>query len=145
MNIEIANRLVVLRKQSGLSQEDVAEKLGISCEAVSKWERAESAPDIDNLIRISKIYHVSLDALLNTDGASTSGTSYASQNNQYTVIKDSKITKEQDTTTKKKVTAFPYHILVVILYLFMGFSFDLWHPGWIIFLTIPLAEYFTRR
>ena len=43
MNIEIANRLVNLRKANGLSQEALAEKLGISRQAVSKWERAEAS------------------------------------------------------------------------------------------------------
>ena len=45
MNIEIANRLVHLRKSNHLSQEALAEKLGISRQAVSKWERAEASPD----------------------------------------------------------------------------------------------------
>ena len=67
MNIEIANRLVQLRKQHGLSQEELAEKLGISRQAISKWERAESSPDTDNLISIAKLYNVSLDELLKTD------------------------------------------------------------------------------
>ena len=48
MNIEIANRLVNLRKSNYLSQEALAEKLGISRQAVSKWERAEASPDTDN-------------------------------------------------------------------------------------------------
>ncbi len=67
MNIEIANRLVELRKKSGLSQEELADKLGLSRQAVSKWERAEASPDTDNLICLAKIYGVSLDDLLNTD------------------------------------------------------------------------------
>ncbi len=67
MNIEIANRLVELRKKNGLSQEELAEKLGLSRQAVSKWERAESSPDTDNLICLAKLYNVSLDDLLNTD------------------------------------------------------------------------------
>lgn len=67
MNIEIANRLVELRKKSGYSQEQLAEKLGLSRQAVSKWERAESSPDTDNLICLAKLYGVSLDELLNTD------------------------------------------------------------------------------
>ena len=67
MNIEIANRLVELRKKSGLSQEDLAEKLGLSRQAVSKWERAEASPDTDNLIVLAKLYGVSLDDILNTD------------------------------------------------------------------------------
>lgn len=67
MNIEIANRLAELRKKSGLSQEQLAEKLGLSRQAVSKWERAEASPDTDNLICLAKLYNVSLDDLLNTD------------------------------------------------------------------------------
>ena len=64
MNLEIANRLVALRKENNLSQEALAEKLGISRQAVSKWERAEASPDTDNLIALAKLYHVSLDELL---------------------------------------------------------------------------------
>ncbi|MDY5440655.1 MAG: helix-turn-helix domain-containing protein [Candidatus Enteromonas sp.] len=67
MNIEIANRLAQLRKQKGYSQEQLAEKLGLSRQAVSKWERAEASPDTDNLICLARIYGVSLDDLLNTE------------------------------------------------------------------------------
>lgn len=67
MNIEIANRLVNLRKQNNLSQEALAEKLGISRQAVSKWERAEASPDTDNLILLARLYGVSLDELLRTE------------------------------------------------------------------------------
>lgn len=67
MNIEIANRLVNLRKSNSLSQEALAEKLGISRQAVSKWERAEASPDTDNLILLARLYGVSLDELLRTE------------------------------------------------------------------------------
>lgn len=67
MNIEIANRLVQLRKSNNLSQEALAEKLGISRQAVSKWERAEASPDTDNLILLARLYGVSLDELLKTE------------------------------------------------------------------------------
>ena len=67
MNIEIANRLVQMRKAHGLSQEELASRLGISRQAVSKWERAESSPDTDNLIMLSRLYGVSLDQLLATE------------------------------------------------------------------------------
>lgn len=67
MNIEIANRLVKLRKLKGYSQEELANKLGISRQAVSKWERAEASPDTDNLICLAKLYNVSLDELLQSD------------------------------------------------------------------------------
>lgn len=64
MDIKTANRLYELRKKKGLSQEALAEKLGISRQSVSKWERAESSPDTDNLIALAKLYGVSLDELL---------------------------------------------------------------------------------
>ncbi|MBQ4182179.1 MAG: helix-turn-helix transcriptional regulator, partial [Bacilli bacterium] len=67
MNIEIANRLVQMRKKMGLSQEQLADKLGLSRQAVSKWERAEASPDTDNLICLAKLYGVSLDELLSTE------------------------------------------------------------------------------
>ena len=51
MNLEIAKRLADLRKQNGLSQEQLAEKIGVSRQAVSKWERSEASPDTDNIIR----------------------------------------------------------------------------------------------
>ena len=67
MTIEIADRLIKLRKQNGLSQEELADKLGLSRQAVSKWERAEASPDTDNLICLAKLYGISLDELLKTD------------------------------------------------------------------------------
>lgn len=67
MTIEIADRLIKLRKKNGYSQEEVADKLGLSRQAVSKWERAEASPDTDNLICLAKLYGISLDELLSTD------------------------------------------------------------------------------
>ena len=67
MNIEIANRLVNLRKEMGLSQEQLAEKIGVSRQAVSKWERSEASPDTDNIILLARLYNISLDDLLRTE------------------------------------------------------------------------------
>lgn len=64
MTIKLANRLTELRKEHGYSQEELADKLGVSRQAVSKWERAEASPDTDNLIELARIYGVSLDELL---------------------------------------------------------------------------------
>ncbi len=65
MTVDTANRLMQYRKKAGLSQEELADKLGVSRQAVSKWECAESSPDTDNLIALAKIYNVSLDELIN--------------------------------------------------------------------------------
>lgn len=64
MNIEIANRLRQMRNKNNLSQEELAAKMGVSRQAVSKWERAEASPDTENLILLAKLYGVSIDELL---------------------------------------------------------------------------------
>ena len=64
MNVEIAQRLAAMRREQGYSQEELAERLGLSRQAVSKWERAESSPDTGNLIALAKLYGVSIDDLL---------------------------------------------------------------------------------
>ena len=64
MDPTMAQRLVDRRKAAGLSQEALADKLGVSRQAVSKWERSESSPDTDNLIALAALYEVSLDELL---------------------------------------------------------------------------------
>jgi HTH-type transcriptional regulator/antitoxin HipB len=67
MNVDIAYRLSKLRRDRGLSQESLANQLGVSRQAVSKWERAESSPDTDNLIALAELYGMSLDDLLRGD------------------------------------------------------------------------------
>ncbi len=69
MNIKIADRLVELRKANKLSQEALAEKLGLSRQAISKWERAETSPDTDNLIALAELYGITLDELLGNSPA----------------------------------------------------------------------------
>lgn len=65
MNIETAKRLFEYRKANGYSQEELAEKIGVSRQAISKWERSESSPDTDNLIALANLYGVTIDELLN--------------------------------------------------------------------------------
>ena len=59
-----ADKLIALRKQHGLSQEQLAEKLNVSRQSVSKWEGAQSIPDINKIIQLSQIFGVSTDYLL---------------------------------------------------------------------------------
>lgn len=69
MDLAMAQRLVDRRKAAGFSQEALAAQLGVSRQAVSKWERSESSPDTDNLIALAALYGVSLDELLYGEAA----------------------------------------------------------------------------
>lgn len=67
MQMNLGNNLIEARKKSGLSQEMVAEKLGVSRQTISKWETAETPPDVYQANCLSKIYNLSLDELMNFD------------------------------------------------------------------------------
>ena len=206
MNIEIARRLVQLRKAHNLSQEQLAEKVGVSRQAVSKWERAEASPDTDNLITLSKLYGLSLDAMLfskdepelpvraaeanvseplrqegysQEQGSETDyGGGGGSTNNAWegngpgwqengcgwqengvgwqcnnTGGQGNAAEWQENganpgfhgnggTTERKRISKlmkeFPYPIFLTMLYLVLGFALGLWHPGWMIYLTIPM-------
>ena len=62
--MEISERLQQLRKKENYSQEQLAEMLGISRQAVSKWESKQGYPDINNIIKLTEIYNVSADYIL---------------------------------------------------------------------------------
>ena len=65
--MSLGNILFDARKKKGLSQEEVAEKLGVSRQTISKWETEETVPDIYQAKKLAKIYGLSLDELIDTD------------------------------------------------------------------------------
>ena len=84
--MEFQQRLYELRKQSGLSQEGLADLLGVSRQAVQKWEAGTSRPDLDNLAALGRYFNVSLDYLVTGQEAQTSPTQGTTTivNNYYT-------------------------------------------------------------
>lgn len=62
--MEFNNRLYQLRKQKGFSQEELANRLNVSRQTVSKWEVGDSTPDMEKLVAISDLFDVSLDMLI---------------------------------------------------------------------------------
>ncbi|MBR4231252.1 MAG: helix-turn-helix transcriptional regulator [Bacilli bacterium] len=65
--MEIGNKIMELRKKNGLSQEDLAEKVGVTRQTISKWELGETSPDLKQAKELSKIFNVSLDELTDND------------------------------------------------------------------------------
>ncbi len=71
----LAEKIALLRKQKGWSQEELADKMDISRQSVSKWESGQSVPDLDKIIKISNIFAVSTDYLLKEEGETEDFTS----------------------------------------------------------------------
>jgi transcriptional regulator with XRE-family HTH domain len=172
MNIETANRLLAYRKKFGYSQEQLAEKLGLSRQAVSKWERAEASPDTDNLIELARLYGISLDELVlgdEPDGMTASDIpddeeaptvpcevreeahstgSDADEDDDVEDDPDDEDDEDDDSHSPKPnesrldwwLRQFPTGVVATVIYLILGFACHAWHPGWLVFLLIPVAD-----
>ena len=60
----LADKITALRKKAGWSQEELAEQLGVTRQSVSKWEGAQSVPDMDKVVQMSRLFDVTTDFLL---------------------------------------------------------------------------------
>ncbi len=65
--MKLSEKILSLRKQSGMSQEELAEKLNVSRQAISRWEVGSAQPDAGNILQLSKLFGVTCDYLLNDD------------------------------------------------------------------------------
>ena len=116
LHMSIAEKLFQLRKKAGYSQEELAEKIFVSRQAVSKWERGEALPDTENLVALSKLYGISLDELFGTP------------------LKQ----PEKQKGNVEVWLAVPYPIVVTIAYLLWGVLTRGWAIGWTLYLTVPV-------
>jgi transcriptional regulator with XRE-family HTH domain len=133
MNEKAAKKLEYLRKQKGLTQRQLAEKIGVSRDLISKWERSETSPDTDHLVALANLYNVSIDEMINSKEEKVN--MQEAQRAEFFGYDEKSDKKKKD---YPKAYNFPFPIVVVIVYLLLGFYKNFWHPGWLIFMTIPL-------
>lgn len=133
MDIKTADRLTKLRKESGFSQEALAEKIGLSRQAISKWERAEASPDTDNLMALAELYGMTLSELLDTSMDEK-------QDDEPQEVKAKELLPVQ-VVGKKMFIYLPIVCMAIIaLYVIVGFIVGRpwWATAWLLFLTIPI-------
>ncbi len=65
--MKFADKILMLRKSRGMSQEELAEKLNVSRQAISRWEMGTAQPDVQNVLQISKLFGVTADYLINDE------------------------------------------------------------------------------
>lgn len=100
--MKFEEKMMLLRKKSMLSQEQLAEKLDVTRQTVSKWELGQSKPDMDKLTAMSKLFNVSIDVLTNDDEIIDSDTS----------VKNEEKSKLGGSVVKRK---YVLYILIAIL------------------------------
>lgn len=119
IRFEFADHLIALRRERGLSQDDIAQDLGISRQAISRWERGVSAPDTINLIALAKNYDLSLDELTGlatqtTDSCHNEGKTETRETNRKSAL-----------ARKRKLLIFVFAVIGVALV--TGFALYRWH------------------
>jgi transcriptional regulator with XRE-family HTH domain len=138
---EIGRNLQMLREKNNLTQLELAEKIGVDLLQVSQWENGVNLPDTENLLKLSKLFGVSVDHLLLQNKEKKDGSVYNEKIASLNFSNGDKITNEMN--------RFPFPVVPVIIYLILGFVFGLWHPGWLIFLSVPIyyviAEGFSKK
>ena len=132
----LGEKIAILRKQRGLSQEDLAAQMSISRQAVSRWEQDESMPDIDNMVLLSSIFKVSTDYLLKGE--------------EFTFNETSESDIEMPPAKEKKPVPWVYekffanyfiYIVVIGIYIVLGYVFDSWHFSWPILVIVWLVHW----
>lgn len=120
MNMELTDKLIELRKANNLSQETLAEKLGISRQTISEWECGEISPNTEQMAMLAKIYQIPVDDLLNADGES--------------------VHAEEHSFVQEHQQDMLLGLITLAAYLALGFLCRLWHPGWLVFLLEPVVS-----
>ena len=145
MSIKQGEYLKKLRTENDLSQEKLGEKLGLSRQSISKWEQGNAVPDIENIMKLAKLYNVSVDSILNGEEDKKEEI-LKEENAPEKSIEPPAYIHEEKVPQKKKQKVhhtwvfYSYPVLMAILYALLGvlFSPKGWYMGWIVFLTIPL-------
>lgn len=103
--MDLGKKIIEMRKNAKLSQEQLAEKLDVTRQTISNWENGKFYPDIDALVKISKCFNISLDDLLSYD------------NKVLEYLKDS---TDVVKSNKKLLYAILLNILIIILFIIVG-------------------------
>jgi len=112
--MEFNNKLYQLSKQKGLSQEELANRLNVSRQTVSKWEVGDSTPDMEKLIAISDLFEISLDELV-MDKVPTNEKYNGVKSELLNSIKEKLLTSDNEKKTKKVLKIFAVIFAVIIV------------------------------
>lgn len=121
----LADKITALRKKAGWSQEELAEQLGVTRQSVSKWEGAQSVPDMDKVVQMSRLFGVTTDFLLKDELSEEEPASEGGVNHSAMQA----LLEEEDYTRENKAKS-PvigavsgiYWLLVTAVYLFYTFG-----------------------
>lgn len=130
--MSLAKKITSLRKERGWSQEELAERLEVSRQAVSKWESGFSAPELEKVVQLSQLFGVTTDYLLKDDSAVGSNADSAGENAaDKTAAADEKGGKSSCCKDGEMFEQLWWSV-VVLVYLVASFVTWRWDRTWIV-------------
>ena len=123
--MNLSDNLKRIRKENNLSQEDLAEKLGVSRQSVSKWESGAAYPEMDKVIQLCKMFDLNIDELLNKNVNEVKDNKQSKINiNKYIDDFLSFVTKTinmfSDLTFKSKMKCLIEQVLIILFLVIVG-------------------------
>ena len=130
----LSEKIKNLRRKYRLSQEELAERLQVSRQSVSKWECGSSTPEIEKIVQLSNLFQVTTDYLLSdaNDNNDIAPSTEGSDLNRLSV-------KKRNKKYKKHFFSL-YWFFITILYLIISFCTKSWHLTWLIWLIAAFLE-----
>lgn len=126
ITMEFHNKLYQLRKQKGLSQEELANRLNVSRQTISKWEVGDSTPDMEKLVAISDLFEISLDKLVKGE-ETVYGGEVSTKSEFVNELKEKVLTGENKKKAKQgvkiAVIVFGIILLIDVIFMLVYFSF----------------------
>lgn len=132
--MEFAEKITTLRKSRDLTQEQLAERLGVSRQSVSKWENGSVIPDVEKIIELSRIFDVTLDYLLKPseiDELSVK-TELLEQQQKELLIREKRRTR----IVRAAMYSISIYLIFLAVYFIGRYYFETWNP------SIIFAEFF---
>ena len=152
----LADKIILLRRRKGWSQEELAERLGVTRQSISKWEGAQSAPELDKILKMSEVFGVSCDFLLK-DELEPEEVPLSAKKVTFENSTEDEVTEEEppaaetaveEAAKKEKAKPdfslienllYPVIVLALVAYFILGFKLNAWGWAWV-FPVVPFIS-----
>ncbi|MDE5992225.1 MAG: helix-turn-helix domain-containing protein [Oscillospiraceae bacterium] len=134
--MDIGNKIKKARMQSGLTQEEAAEALGVSRQTISNWENGKTYPDIVSVVKMSDLYNISLDRLLKENSSESGYLDYLGKSTDVAASKD-KLTKIILTAVYLGIWAFS----LIVFWFFISGSDAMGYSLMFLWILLPITTF----
>ena len=135
--MSFGENMVYLRKKMQITQEELAEKMYVSRQTISRWETDQVLPDIDTIVKLCDMFNCDMDTLVRGDVSKSNNEKKTelNQNENALEINNEKISKMKKDHKIKDAIISSLFTLITFAYVLIGLITGIWSPTWIMFIA----------